>query len=374
MKQALRLALAAVATLPLAAQDRAFLIDSNLDQLHSVDLATGAATLIGSTASGGVLATPAGLTWRSDTQTLWTIDLSGGEVGTIDPTNGIFTTQFTAVPANGWQGLEWDPTTQVFYLLNQDFNLYKLDPATGLTTLVGATGAPLTTALEVDAAGTLYAIGFSNGILYTVDKLTGLATAGPATTPANMQGLSFDSIGRLYGANTGTDSLYLIDPTTGVTTLVGAHGSGVQFAKGFEVAPCSGVFSISGTGCADFSSTTVTMTSAGTPCVGQTVNIGATAGPSTAVYVLVLGASNVVWGSIPLPFPLNSFGNPGCNIYQSNDVIFGALAANTTLPLPLPTNQSLANLVVHFQAFAIDSRLPGLGLATSNLLSMRLGR
>ena len=72
MKSALHLALATVAILPLAAQDRAFLIDSNLDQLFSVDLLTGAATLIGRHAApwGKQTAGDACLQRRHDTRDL----------------------------------------------------------------------------------------------------------------------------------------------------------------------------------------------------------------------------------------------------------------------------------------------------------------
>jgi hypothetical protein len=56
--------------LALSAQaSSAYLIDSNLDQLFSVDLTTGAATLIASTLNNG-LGTPADLAWRAATQEL----------------------------------------------------------------------------------------------------------------------------------------------------------------------------------------------------------------------------------------------------------------------------------------------------------------
>lgn len=267
------LGLAPLLATTLVAQDPAFLVDSNLDQLFSVDLTTGAATLIASTLNGG-LGTPAGLTWRADTQTLWTIDLAGGEVGTIDVATGVFTAAFTAVPTGGWQGIEWDPTTGLFFLLNQDFNMYSLDPSTGATTLLGASGAPLSTALEVDANGGLWAIGFTNGILYSVDKVTGAFTATVTTTPFNMQGLSMSSTGQLYGSNTTSDSLYTIDMATGVTALVGAHGAGVQFGKGFEIAAGftgGSIRMIQASGCAG--STPLTLQVTGSPNIGGTVSV-----------------------------------------------------------------------------------------------------
>jgi sugar lactone lactonase YvrE len=223
----------------------AYVIDSETDQLYSLGN-LGNATLVGSTAP---LTDPAGLAWRPDTRTLWTIDLVGGEVGTLDTTTGAFTQVFTAVPATGWQGIDFDLTTRMFWLIHGDGNLYRLDPATGITTRIGATGAPLLTALETDASGTLWSIGFTNGVLYRIDKTTGAATATVTTSPVNMQGLSFGPDGRLFATNTTTDSLYLINPQTGATSLTGAHGGGVRFAKGLEITFSLASVTRSGAGC-----------------------------------------------------------------------------------------------------------------------------
>src|SRR5690606_29224006 len=150
---------AALAAVPLCAQGPvAYLVDSNLDQLYTVDLATGNTTLIASTNNNG-LGTPAGLAWREDTAELWTIDLAGGEVGTIDVTNGTFTPVFQT-NLSGWQAIAWDDFTRTFHLANQNGQNYVLDPATGTTTLLGASGASLITCSDVDAAGDLFGINF----------------------------------------------------------------------------------------------------------------------------------------------------------------------------------------------------------------------
>ena len=223
----------------------AYIIDSETDSLYALNN-SGAATLVGSIAP---LTDPAGLAWRADTRQMWTIDLSGGEVGTIDLTTARFTHMFTAVPATGWQGIDYDPTTGMFWLIHGDNNLYRLDPATGITTRVGLTGPNLLTALETDAAGQLWSIGFSNGVLYRIDKTTGAATATVTTSPINMQGISFGPDGRLFATNTTTDSLYLINTSTGATTLTGAHGGGVRFAKGLEITYTLASVALSGVGC-----------------------------------------------------------------------------------------------------------------------------
>jgi hypothetical protein len=229
------------------AQERlAYIIDSDLDRLFSLS-SNGAATLVGSTA--GILTDPAGLAWQAEGRLLWTIDFAGGEVGTVDTATAQFTHRFTAVPGSGWQGIDRDAATGQFWLINGDGFLYRLDPTSGITTRVGATGVPLLTALESDASGALWGIGFQNGVLYRLDKTTGAATQVVTTAPANMQGLSFGPDGRLFGTNSTTDSLYLINTTTGTTSLTGAHGAGVRFPKGLEITFSLASSTRSGAGC-----------------------------------------------------------------------------------------------------------------------------
>ncbi|MCB9884317.1 MAG: hypothetical protein H6838_02430 [Planctomycetes bacterium] len=223
-----------LATASLTAQaTTAYLVDSNLDQLFTVDLSTGAATFIAGTLNNG-LDTPADLSWRAATNELWTIDLSGGEVGTIDVTNGTFTAVYQT-NLSGWQGMAWDETSQLFFLANQNGSNYMLDPATGVTTLLGAAGFGLITALDTDASGNLFGTDFSTGALVSIDKVTGVATL-IASSLTNFQGLGIDqATGTWYATSTSTQSLYSVDSTTGAATLIGAHGAGVQFAKGFDL-------------------------------------------------------------------------------------------------------------------------------------------
>ncbi|MFM1873108.1 MAG: hypothetical protein RL398_2530, partial [Planctomycetota bacterium] len=171
----LRLLPLALSAAPLLAQaPTAFAIDTNLDILYSIDLATGTPTQIGSTLSS-TFATAADLCWRDDTDELWTVDLSGGEYGTIDRTTGLFT-QLGTTGISGWQAMAWDHTTKTFFLHNQSDYLYSLDPATGVTTLIGilANTTPLITALEVDAGGRLWAADFTAGAIVELDKTTGV--------------------------------------------------------------------------------------------------------------------------------------------------------------------------------------------------------
>lgn len=108
-------------------------------------------------------------------------------------------------------------------------NLYKVNSATGASTLVGNFGFASTYTLAFNKTGTLYGVanGFSNGTLVTVDQATGVATAvGAATGIANLMALSFASDGTLYAGSWQTNNLYTIDPVTGAATVVGSLGFG----------------------------------------------------------------------------------------------------------------------------------------------------
>lgn len=215
-----------------------FLVDSGTDTLYTVDENTGLATAVGPTGSAG-LGTPCGL--AHDGTDLYTLDLSGGEVMTLDTATG--TPTFIGTTAlSGWQDITWDPASQQFYAVNQNNTLYSID-LLGNPTLVGTTtGASLLTAMAFDNTGTLWAMDFSVGNIGTLDLTTGAYTVVAGGTVTGVQGMSFHpATGVLYASSTNTDSLYIVDPATGTSTLVGAHGANVAFAKGmrFQLAvPC----------------------------------------------------------------------------------------------------------------------------------------
>lgn len=314
-KTSLAVSLLALAASLAAQSPTAYLVDSNLDQLFTVDLNTGAATFLAATLNNG-LDTPADLTWRPSTSELWTIDLSGGEVGTIDRVTGTFAPLFQT-NLSGWQGMAWDEGTQMFYLANQSGQLYTLDPATGVTAPLGGGGTGLITALAVDGNTDLYGINFSTGVVSRIDKASGLLTT-VCTTITNLQGLGIDPTGVWYAANTSNASLYRIDPLTGTATLVGANGSGVQFAKGFTIAAGGGSYASKhtyGAGCYtgfgsfyesgpfDLSNTSLQLVPAGN---GYAVIAGGPQWFASTAAVVAIGDDQVV--SFPLGW---SFPYPG---------------------------------------------------------------
>ena len=182
------------------------------------------------------------------------------QFGTVDLTTGAFS-QIGPDTPEGEDGLVPGPNGSLL-TLTYSGNLDSINPATGLTSLIGATGladcsnypvSPCgpTSANDLAAlGGKIYATDISNN-LYTVNPLTGAATLIGATgipaVPAipgstNPDGTSngsdeslFSAGGSLYATFDAitinfspftvtpviSPDLYRIDPTTGLATLIG---------------------------------------------------------------------------------------------------------------------------------------------------------
>jgi len=356
----------ALASLPA----QGYLLDSDLDMLFQVDLQTGAATAIASTANNG-LVTPADLAWRTDTQEMWTIDLSGGELGTVDLVTGTFT-PVVQTNLSGWQGLAWDPELRRFFASNQTGGTtYAIDPVAGTTTALGGSGFGHLSGMEVDAAGTLWGTVFSGGAVVRVDKTTGAGTQ-VSTTSSNLGDIAVDVDGTFYAANSSTDSLYRLDLVTGTATLIGAHGGGILFVKGFAIANRGVVRG--GVGCADSSNVRLRMLASGSSAVGSTtLQLGVQAGPALPS-VLLFGASNRTWNGIPLPLDLAVLGAPGCLVYTSADVTTPTFTSGMLLPIPVPNLPLLIGRSLFAQGIAVDLAANRLGVVTSDFARLVLTR
>jgi hypothetical protein len=126
-------------------------------------------------------------------------------------------------------------------------DLFRVDVATGVGTLIGATGRNGVQSITFSAAGILYGwdVGGmdSAGLgLVTIDPATGLATdVNPAVGDGGLliQGLAFAPDGRLFGVSAAAaavmpDTLFTIDAATGAASPVGSGGytdvRGIAFA------------------------------------------------------------------------------------------------------------------------------------------------
>jgi hypothetical protein len=194
------------------------------------------------------------------------------QFGTVDLATGAFQQIGPPQPEAGSFGLASAPNGSLVTFAYSS-NLYSINPATGVPTLVGPTGlddcatvsspcGPTSASTLGNYAGKIYATDFQNS-LYMVNPLTGVATLiGSTGIPAipfvpgsmNPDGTFnlydeaiFEGGGKLYETfdaflfdfNTfsivGTvvdPALYQIDPLTGVATLVGPTDLGIGAVTG----------------------------------------------------------------------------------------------------------------------------------------------
>ncbi|BDC51181.1 hypothetical protein F183_A34970 [Bryobacterales bacterium F-183] len=203
-----------------------FAVDSNLDQLYKVNTTNATVTLVGSTSPAQI---PAALAF--DGSKMYTIDGAGGALYTLDlvtgapslvGTSGIF----------GWQALAARPSDGALFAQDQTRNFYSINKANGVATFIGVTSIPsLVSAMDFDAQGRLWGVIFGNGEYGTINLSTGQFTS-VGSTVLRVQGLAFAPSGLAYISETGEGKLYTLDVSTGVTTLVGSLG--LPFVKGLE--------------------------------------------------------------------------------------------------------------------------------------------
>lgn len=222
----------------------------DFDSLHRVELGTGQAIKVGEVRASdnsapfadveGLAMSREGNLYGIDdaSKTLLRIDLQSGRAVAVDGREGN-----TGLPrtSNFDFGLTFDCSGALYASSDSRRSLYRLDPATGVATLVGSEGAlgAQITGLAARYDG-VYGIG-SNGDenLYRIDTESGRASLVGALG-AGLQytdgGLDFDAAGQLWGVADMTGStingapsvLFLVDPASGAaervtTTLTGAE-------------------------------------------------------------------------------------------------------------------------------------------------------
>jgi hypothetical protein len=97
--------------------------------------------------------------------------------------------------------------------------------------------------------------------------------------------------------------------------------------------------------------------------------------PSASVSLWLLGRSNTMWGSIPLPFDLGGIGAPGCSLAVDAFFVFVMVTAQNTasLTLPWPNDPSLVAAVLHGQGVVVDLPANPAGLVTSDGGTVQVG-
>jgi hypothetical protein len=118
-------------------------------------------------------------------------------------------------------GLTFDDSGDLWMVSVTTSSLYRIDPTTGAATPSGSLNQPFLNSLAWDGAS-LYAVEHFFGNLYSIDRASGISTlVGPllAVDPIKASGLTADSKGDLWGlAEDGT--IFTVDKSTGEATVV----------------------------------------------------------------------------------------------------------------------------------------------------------
>lgn len=111
------------------------------------------------------------------------------------------------------------------------------------------------------------------------------------------------------------------------------------------------------------------------PVYGQVFSFGLTDLPAQAPGFYFVGASNQVYGSVPLPFDLTPLGLVSCSLLVSLDIAIPFVAQNGQhrVRLNLPRNNSLPGQLAYIQALVIDQPANPGGGTVSNGLEVRVG-
>jgi len=134
------------------------------------------------------------------------------------------------------------------YLINDDTtDLESLDPATGTSTVIGATGNSDTYGMAADPTSEMVYVvevpicGISSN-LYTINLATGgMSLVGSITNSFCVLAIAFDDTGQLFGFDIILDSLIRIDKSNGSGTVVGSTGFDAHFfGHGMDFEPVTG--------------------------------------------------------------------------------------------------------------------------------------
>ena len=226
--------LALIQAAPASAQVEFLGIEGSTSRLWKVDEATGSCSIprpLYVNSMAGIAAAPDGTLYGLTTFA----STPANSLITIDPVTGATSTVGATGLGSIYEGdLAVDPTTGSLYGI-QDYPgtggvwMFRINRSSGAAMLIGEVVATVCdlSAMGFDAAGTCYVIDCSSDVIHRVDKTTAavLSTAPLSTPLGNTAGMAFHPItGVLYvadGGGLGTKKLYTCVPSTGVLTEVG---------------------------------------------------------------------------------------------------------------------------------------------------------
>jgi hypothetical protein len=228
----------------------AFGVNSGDDGLWTINLATGAASFIGRLggANLNLYTTPIAMAVGPSDQKLYVWNNSGdgtneetttGVLLTVNPGTGEATPVSAGTPAQGILGaLAFSPSGALYGV---EFDLFSVNPTTGVKTLIGSLGSALrVAAADFHCNGTLYGVeitGATTQRLVTINLGTGVATV-IGTLSQNVgivQSILFTQSGTLVGSSFGgpsEDILFDINPSDGVVSNLRSVSGGLPQGLG----------------------------------------------------------------------------------------------------------------------------------------------
>ena len=186
------------------------------DSTYTVDLATGAWTLVGSTG----VATPGTMAWDGDT--MYGVNESTDSTYTVDLATGAWTLlgrTGTSDPA----GMEWNGSAMYGTDTGTD-STYTADRTTGAWTLLGRVTGELYLPVSLGWDGTtMYGADSFTDSTYTVDLTTGAWTVVGRTQTGRPAGMEWNGT-TMYGVDVSTAFLYTVNLASGAWTEAGPTG------------------------------------------------------------------------------------------------------------------------------------------------------
>lgn len=182
-----------------ATANSAYLVDqgSTTGGLFSVSLATGAAVHIGAANTFGS-AIPRGLAWRAATSTMYTADINGARLLSVNLTTGV-PTLVTSLPGSGTlAAITYDNTTDTLYGLtfSSGWRLTRIDPATGISqsALFIASGGEFRSLAYDTQLNLFWTHNTVTGQLTSINLATGVITPVGSTLQPGASGTVFNAL------------------------------------------------------------------------------------------------------------------------------------------------------------------------------------
>jgi hypothetical protein len=133
-------------------------------------------------------------------------------------------------------------STSTLYVSDVSANLWRVDPVSGVASLIGNTGAQMRD-IAISAAGAMYGCSFSEE-LFSINPSTAQSQRIGSLGVPICSGLEFDAQDNLFlAAGTGSRVLYTVNLSTGAVTRRGDMGFGAAGDLAFE--PSTGLLYLS---------------------------------------------------------------------------------------------------------------------------------